>query len=392
MICPKCQKSNITNTDIFCPSCGESLSSISNVKNNSITKNDDISQSHQSVNNSLELTPEIISVYKKLTQKHADLSEVPHQLDSINKKLPHLESELSNNKRSINNLRIQLNLAEKEVLKYEKKSISHFISLLNGTKNQKIQKNKEHYSMLLNKIEKLEKDIVNQKNELNVVRGQQLELQQLNQSFENNQEALNDLINQITKGITNPNLSKIETDLQTLTQQKELLEKKLDNSKKILRYLTSTISDLNEAYVQLNIASSYGRNFSLFLYNTASFDKRYRIENARILLTKAGKNINLAGNIDLELSDVNAVVNGIRGVWAPIMDENYSGDILNDVRESLESFKKTVFSIKNNCLKIENGINSIEQEILILTDKISDIQDSMTLEKQNIIEKSLNQN
>ena len=201
------------------------------------------------------------------------------------------------------------------------------------------------------------------------------------------------ITNQIIASSSNQILKEIIVDLEELLPKKDKIDAELLKYEQIYDYLKSTISDLSEAYTHFHEAckNKFGVAASLNFgnYYAVRYDMHNSFKIGKSVLERAGKNINLAGNIDQEISQVNAIANVFSGFFSLIESIELRRSDRTKICSAIYSIKQTNQQINIICSKITNDISQFKLEITTLNEKITKLRDSEQQEMNKILEKEL---
>lgn len=391
MNCPNCQQTDLESSDLFCPNCGADLQSYMKVQRYNAPKIDMVSHFTSPQAGALRLTPQTITDYKNLTQEIHDLEDIPQKLAMNQQQLQFMESKLAQNEQLLNDLTMQSKKEKHDVDKLTSLSVTSIIAKIKGDKEQKMKKEEAEYLGVLNKLEALNTDITAQKNEINTVSKHIADLKNLNVRLQQNKEALTKLINQTTQGVPDPVEDKIEMEMENLVRQYDPLQAHLNNRQQVYQYLDSAYSDLNYAYDQIHSASNYA-TWDTFFGGGMFVDsiKHSKMSNARDIVNRAHRSIDLARNLDPNIPGIDAFVDDISWFWDGFFDNIFTDwASMNKINQSMTSVQGALNQLGNVRTRVQNDISHAQGELQTLNSRVATTRENLLRERTRMIEDAI---
>ena len=361
MICHNCHKSDLEENDLFCSACGSDLKSCIKVQKYNINKIALVAQMQQSSTNSLVLSPATIIEYQNLSREIHDLQDIPQKLSLSIQQLQFMENKHAQDTNQLNNLKNQQTKIKHDLENLQKESVASVIYPVKRDKERKIKEEGEDSLSLLNKIEGFEKQISSQRSDITSLTKHIADLKNLTSWLDQNKDALVKLIYQTTNGVPDPVESKLEKDLQNVIKKFNPLQAQLSNKQRVLNCLKSAYSDLDNAYNQLQGASS-NNNWDMFMGGGMILDsiKHSQMSGARDAVNRAHQNIDMAKSLDPHIPGIDAFVQDFR-LFFNIMFDNIFTDwnIQNKINNSLNSVANSLSELENTISKIQFDIDQI---------------------------------
>lgn len=391
MNCPNCHQADLESSDLFCPNCGVDLQSYMKVQKYNTPKIDMVSHFTSPQAGALRLTAQTITEYKNLTQEINDLEDIPQKLARNQQQLQFMESKLSQNEQLLTNLTVQSKKEKHDVDKLTSLSVTSLIAKIKGDKEQKMKKEEAEYLAVMNRLEALNTDISAQKNEINTVSKHIADLKNLNVRLQQNREALTKLINQTTQGVPDPVEDKIELEMENLNKQYDPLQAHLNNRQQVFQYLDSAYADLNFAYDQIHSASNYA-NWDMFFGGGMFVDaiKHSKMSNARDIVNRAHRSIDLARNLDPNIPGIGAFVDDISWFWDGFFDNIFTDwASMNKINQSMTSVASALNQLDTVRTRVHNDINRGQGELQTLNSRVVTTREKLLHERTRMIEDAI---
>ena len=391
MVCPNCHKSDLEENDLFCSACGADLKSYLKVQKYNTDKIALVAQIQQSSTNSLVLSPATINEYQNLSREIHDLQDIPQKLSLSTQQLQFMENKHAQDINILNNLKIEQEKNKHDLEQLQKVSVASVIARVKGDKEEKIKKEGEESLSLINRIEGLEKQVSTQQNDITSLAKHIADLKNLNLRLTQNKEALVKLIYQTTNGVPDPTENKLEKDLQNQIKMLNPLQAQLNNKQRVLNCLKSAYTDLDNAYNQLQGASS-NNNWDMFMGGGMILDsiKHSQMSGARDAVNRAHQNIDMARSLDPQLPGIDAFVQDF-SLFFNIMFDNIFTDwnIQNKINNSLNSVANSLSELDNTISKVQLDIDRVYKEFSSIDSHIAGIREDLLKQRTRMIEDAI---
>ena len=302
-----------------------------------------------------------------------------------------MENNLRGDTEKLKQLEIKLKKELKDVEKLKTISVTSLVAKIKGNKEKILAKKEEEYLSALNKKEGLEKDIAAQKVKINHQNKYIDELEQATTKLESDRNTIVQIIYKATKGVADPVEDKIIEEINSLTSQYIPVERKLDQSNRVLCYLEPVYSSLSETMQQLrstldnsNLGTFFGRGM------VVDSIKNSKMSHARDLVFSARRNLELARNIDPTIDQIDAYIEDISFFWDGFMDNIFSDwSDRNKIQKSMESVQEALYLLNKTINNTHFELDSLNNKIAELRKKINENHSRLIVERKRIIEDAI---